>query len=90
MPSKRQTAANGKCRAATKAGRQCAAPAVRGDIYCALHNDPDRVAQLTRTIRECLGESFKCKPGLMLRLAIVRGRSVPRHTMRTSQGRLTK
>jgi general stress protein YciG len=48
MPSKRQTAANGKCRAATKAGRQCAAPAVRGGIYCALHNDPDRAAQLGR------------------------------------------
>ena len=48
MPLERQTAANGKCRAATKAGRQCAAPAVRGGIYCALHNDPDRAAQLGR------------------------------------------
>jgi hypothetical protein len=48
MPLKRQTAANGKCRAATKAGRQCAAPAVRDGIYCALHNDPDRAAQLGR------------------------------------------
>src|SRR5450755_4729147 len=48
MPLKRQQAANGKCRAATKAGRQCAAPAVRGGIYCALHKDPDRAAQLGR------------------------------------------
>jgi general stress protein YciG len=48
MPLKRQTAANGKCQAATKAGRQCAAPAVRGGIYCALHNDPGRAAQLGR------------------------------------------
>jgi general stress protein YciG len=48
MPLKRQTAANGKCGAATKAGRQCAAPAVRGGTYCALHNDPDRAAQLGR------------------------------------------
>jgi general stress protein YciG len=48
MPCKRQSAANGKCRAATKAGRQCAALAVRGGIYCALHNDPDRAAQLGR------------------------------------------
>jgi general stress protein YciG len=48
MPLKRQPTANGKCRAATKAGRQCAAPAVRGGIYCALHNDPERAAQLGR------------------------------------------
>src|SRR5271166_1804944 len=48
MPLKRQPAANGKCRAATKAGRQCAAPAVRGGVFCALHNDPDRAAQLGR------------------------------------------
>jgi hypothetical protein len=33
MPLKRRTEANGKCRAATKAGRQCAAPAIRGCIY---------------------------------------------------------
>jgi general stress protein YciG len=48
MPLKRQSAPNGKCRAATKAGRQCAAHAVRGGIYCALHNDPGRAAQLGR------------------------------------------
>jgi general stress protein YciG len=48
MPSKRQQAPNGKCQAKTKAGRPCAAPAVRGGIYCALHNDPDRAAQLGR------------------------------------------
>jgi hypothetical protein len=29
MPLKRQQTANGKCQATTKAGRQCAAPAVR-------------------------------------------------------------
>ena len=40
MPLKRQKAANGKCRAARKAGRQCAAPTVRGGMYCALHNFP--------------------------------------------------
>ncbi len=48
MPSKRLVAPNGKCRATTKAGRQCAAPAVRGGTYCALHADPDRAAQLGR------------------------------------------
>ena len=48
MLLKRQPAANGKCRAATKAGSQCAAPAVRDGIYCALHADPDRAAQLGR------------------------------------------
>ena len=48
MPSKQQPAPNGKCRATTKAGRQCAAPAVRGGIYCALHNDPERAAELGR------------------------------------------
>jgi hypothetical protein len=36
----KQKAANGKCRAARKAGRQCAAPTVRGGMYCALHNFP--------------------------------------------------
>jgi general stress protein YciG len=48
MPSNQQPAPNGKCRAKTKAGRQCAAPAVRGGIYCALHNDPQRAAELGR------------------------------------------
>ena len=48
MLLKRQPAANGKCRAKTKAGRQCAAPAVRDGIYCALHADPDGAAQLGR------------------------------------------
>jgi hypothetical protein len=48
MPSKRQTAANNKCRAKTKAGSRCAAPAVRDGIYCALHNDPERAAELGR------------------------------------------
>src|SRR5664279_6370772 len=48
MPLKRQITANGKCKAKTKAGRPCAAPAVRGGIYCALHADPERAAQLGR------------------------------------------
>jgi len=48
MPSKRQSPANGKCQAKTKAGRPCAAPAVRGGNYCALHADPERAAQLGR------------------------------------------
>ncbi len=48
MPSKRQLTANGKCRAKTKAGQHCAAPVIRGGVYCALHNDPDRAAQLGR------------------------------------------
>jgi general stress protein YciG len=48
MPSKQQPAPNGKCRATTRAGRQCAAPAIRGGICCALHNDPKRAAELGR------------------------------------------
>jgi general stress protein YciG len=48
MPSKQQQAPDGKCRATTKAGRQCAAPAIRGGIYCALHNDPERAVELGR------------------------------------------
>jgi hypothetical protein len=45
MPLKLQTTANGKCKAKTKAGRQCAAPAVRGSALCALHSDPKRAAE---------------------------------------------
>jgi general stress protein YciG len=48
MPVKRQTTENGKCQAKTKAGRHCAAPAVRGKNYCSLHADPDRAAELGR------------------------------------------
>ena len=48
MPPKHQTTANGKCQAKTKAGRQCAAPAIRGSACCALHSDPDRAAELGR------------------------------------------
>src|SRR5271166_3439852 len=48
MLLERRTAANGKCRAATKAGRQCAAPVIRGDVYCALHSDPTKAAELGR------------------------------------------
>jgi general stress protein YciG len=48
MPIKRQATTNGKCKAKTKAGRPCAAPAVRGGNYCALHADPERAAQLGR------------------------------------------
>jgi hypothetical protein len=46
MLLKRRTVANGKCRATTKAGRQCAAPAIRGGIYCVLHSDPKKAAEL--------------------------------------------
>ena len=48
MPLKRQETANGRCQATTKAGRQCAAPAVRGGTLCALHSDPERAAELGR------------------------------------------
>jgi hypothetical protein len=48
MPLKRQSTANGKCPAKTKAGRPCAAPAARGGIYCALHADSERGALLGR------------------------------------------
>ena len=48
MPIKRQTTANGKCQATTKAGRQCAAPVLSGSAFCALHSDPNRAAELGR------------------------------------------
>jgi len=51
MPVKRQSTADvadGKCRAKTKAGRSCAAPAIRGSEFCALHSDPNRAAELGR------------------------------------------
>jgi general stress protein YciG len=48
MPLKRETTANGKCKAKTKAGRPCAAPAVRGSALCALRSDPKRAAELGR------------------------------------------
>ncbi len=46
MSNKDKTTAVGKCRARTKAGRPCAAPAVRGGAYCAIHADPNRAAEL--------------------------------------------
>ena len=48
MSNMAKTTAVGKCRARTKAGRQCAAPAVRGGAYCAIHADPNRAAELGR------------------------------------------
>ena len=48
MPLKRQETASGRCQATTKAGGQCAAPAVRGGTLCALHSDPERAAELGR------------------------------------------
>jgi hypothetical protein len=48
MSNKAKTTAVGKCRARTKAGRPCAAPAVRGGAYCAIHADPNRAAELGR------------------------------------------
>ncbi len=48
MPLKQQPTTSGKCQATTKAGRHCAAPAVRGENYCSLHSDPNRAAELGR------------------------------------------
>ena len=48
MPLKQQSTANGECQAKTKAGGPCAAPAIRGGTYRALHADPERAAQLGR------------------------------------------
>lgn len=48
MPIKRQQAAKDRCKARTKAGRQCAAPTVKGGRFCALRADPDRAARLGR------------------------------------------
>lgn len=48
MPSNQQRAPNGKCQAATRAGRQCAAPVIRDNVYCALHSDPQKAAELGR------------------------------------------
>jgi hypothetical protein len=48
MLLERRTAANGKCRATHEAARHCAAPVVRGGIYCALHADPERAAEYLR------------------------------------------
>jgi hypothetical protein len=48
MPSKQQEATDGKCKAKTKAGQPCAAPAIKGGEFCALHSDPSRAAQLGR------------------------------------------
>ena len=39
---------DGRCRAKTKAGRQCGAPAIKGGQLCSLHADPDRAGQLGR------------------------------------------
>ena len=36
------------CKAMTKVGRQCPAPAIRGGKLCSLHADPYRAAQLCR------------------------------------------
>lgn len=48
MPVKRRKAANGKCLAKTKAGRRCAAHAIRGGEFCSLHSDPERAKELGR------------------------------------------
>ena len=48
MPNKRQEATSGRCNAMTKAGSSCAAPAIRGGEFFALHSDPGRAAQLGR------------------------------------------
>jgi hypothetical protein len=46
MPTKRLKAVGGRCKAMTKAGSSCAAPAIRGGEFCSLHSDPGRAAQL--------------------------------------------
>src|SRR5215472_15279604 len=49
MPTKQQEATSGRCKAMTKAGGSCAAPAMRGGgEFCSLHSDPSRAAQLGR------------------------------------------
>jgi general stress protein YciG len=48
MPTNRQSAKDGRCKAKTKADRECAAPAIRGGDFCSLHADPDRAAELGR------------------------------------------
>src|SRR6516164_6500920 len=48
MPIMQQEATSGRCKAKTKAGRPCAAPAVKGGESCALHSDPERAVQLGR------------------------------------------
>src|SRR5215469_10754560 len=49
MPTKHQEATSGRCKAMTKAGSACAAPAIRGGgEFCSLHSDPGRAAQLGR------------------------------------------
>ena len=48
MPTKHQEGTNGRCKAMTKAGAPCAAPAIRGKNFCSLHSDPSRAAQLGR------------------------------------------
>src|SRR5215469_13393803 len=49
MPTKHQEATSGRCKAMTKAGSACAAPAIRGGgEFCSLHSDPGRAAELGR------------------------------------------
>src|SRR5215469_12612679 len=48
MPTKHQEATSGKCKAMTRAGSSCAAPAIKGGQFCSLHSDPSRAAQLGR------------------------------------------
>src|SRR5690348_12092702 len=48
MPFQRSPTANGRCRAQTRSGRPCAAPALRDAAYCSLHADPDRASKLGR------------------------------------------
>jgi hypothetical protein len=48
MPTKRQRATSRTCKAKAKAGGPCAAPAIKGGLFCAIHSDPERAAQLGR------------------------------------------
>jgi len=48
MAPERHEATHATCRATTKAGHQCAAPAIKGGVFCLLHADPTRAAELGR------------------------------------------
>ena len=48
MPTKQQESTSGRCKAMTKAGSPCAAPAIKGGQFCSLHADPERAAELGR------------------------------------------
>ena len=48
MALKHPKTGNGRCTAKAKTGDPCAAPALSGSAFCALHSDPMRAAELGR------------------------------------------